>query len=538
MNGRGLAAADYDNNGTVDIAVNSVGGKLVLLRNSGEKGHWLEVKLSTFAPGAVATAVLPDGRTLVAEEHAGSSYLSSEDPRLHFGLGSATTVRSLVVRFPGGRQTRLSNVRADRVVVVHPPSVRPAAPKPATSYLRSNCTSLATPTRSVARIWNDALLADDPGNDDPAEQARDLFHLSAATWDAWDAYAPTGTGYFLTEKHRAADVMAARNAAISYAAYRLLLWRASYDSNMAQAFAHLTDTMSLLCYAPDFTSTRGDSPAALGNRIAAAVIAYGKTDGSLESRHYLDPSYVPVNEPMVVSQPGTPMHDGTFWQPLAFSQIAIQGGFPIPADVQIVRGLAVGPRPRLRAVTVEEGPTRGSGPTRPRRSEWRRVQARRHRRHPRDRETLGRRRHDALARRAGRPGALERDRRRGCGLDGARVGCTRTPRVRRDALLRIERRSPRRGRRDVGREADVRLRASDLDDPFARLRRSVERSEGAVVQSRRPAARPRPRRARHEAIERPGPAPRSARRPRRRRRRPDGERAGCSAPAGRHAAEQ
>ena len=369
VNGRGLAAADYDNNGTVDVAVNSVGGRLVLLRNSGEKGHWLEVKLSTFSPGAVATAVLPDGRTLVDEEHAGSSYLSSEDPRLHFGLGSATTVRSLVVRFPGGRQTRLSNVRADRVVVVKPPSARPAAAKPAASYVRSNCTSLAAPTRSVARIWNDALLADDPGKDDPAEQARDLFHLSAAMWDAWDAYTPKGTGYFVTEKHQAGDALAARNAAISYAAYRLLLWRASYGPNMRQAFAHLTDTMRLLCYEPGYTSTKGDSPAALGNRVAAAAIAYGKADGSLESRHYLDPSYAPVNAPLVVSQPGTPMHDGTFWQPLAFGQITIQGGFPIPADVQSfvdsqwghVRGFAL--RASKKGLPIDPGPPTLGGPS-------------------------------------------------------------------------------------------------------------------------------------------------------------------------------
>ena len=80
LNGRGLAAADYDNDGHVDIAVNTVGGKLMLLHNTGTKGNWLEVKLPTFAPGAVVTAVLPDGRRLVEELHAGSSYLSSEDP--------------------------------------------------------------------------------------------------------------------------------------------------------------------------------------------------------------------------------------------------------------------------------------------------------------------------------------------------------------------------------------------------------------------------------------------------------------------------
>ena len=52
------------------------------------------------------------------EVQAGSSYLSSEDPRLHFGLGDASSVKELRVRFPDGSVKRLDNVAADRLVVV------------------------------------------------------------------------------------------------------------------------------------------------------------------------------------------------------------------------------------------------------------------------------------------------------------------------------------------------------------------------------------------------------------------------------------
>jgi Na+-translocating ferredoxin:NAD+ oxidoreductase RnfD subunit len=120
VNGRGLAAADFDNDGNVDIAINTIGGPLILLENNNSSGHWLEVSLPGFHPGAKVTAELPDGRKLVREVQAGSSYLSSEDPRLFFGLGSATTVRTLVVRYPGGKITRLSGIAANQILKLKP----------------------------------------------------------------------------------------------------------------------------------------------------------------------------------------------------------------------------------------------------------------------------------------------------------------------------------------------------------------------------------------------------------------------------------
>ncbi|MDX6563174.1 MAG: hypothetical protein QOD65_2988 [Gaiellales bacterium] len=116
--GRGLAAADFNNDGHMDVAINSIGGPLVLLENHDRTGNWLEVSLEGFHPGAVVTVTLPDGRRLFGEAHAGSSYLSSEDPRLHFGLGSATKVASLAVRYPDGSSTAFANVAANRIVTV------------------------------------------------------------------------------------------------------------------------------------------------------------------------------------------------------------------------------------------------------------------------------------------------------------------------------------------------------------------------------------------------------------------------------------
>jgi hypothetical protein len=117
---RGAAAADYDNDGDVDFAVSQIGGPLVLLQNRVSGKHWLEVALDSFHPGALVSVVLPDGRKLQREARAGGSYLSSEDPRCLFGLGDATEVKELVVRWPDGEETRLHDVEANQVVEVKP----------------------------------------------------------------------------------------------------------------------------------------------------------------------------------------------------------------------------------------------------------------------------------------------------------------------------------------------------------------------------------------------------------------------------------
>ena len=109
VNGRGLAAADFDNDGDVDFAVNTIGDRLVLVENTNKPGNWLEVALAGFHPGATVTAVLPGGRRLVREVSQAAATCRRRDPRVHFGLGTATKVRELVVRYPNGSETRIAD---------------------------------------------------------------------------------------------------------------------------------------------------------------------------------------------------------------------------------------------------------------------------------------------------------------------------------------------------------------------------------------------------------------------------------------------
>jgi ASPIC and UnbV/FG-GAP-like repeat/NQR2, RnfD, RnfE family len=334
VDGRGLAAADVGNDGRVDVAINTIGGKLAFLRSVGRVGNWLEVETSPLAPGATVTAELPGGRRLVRQVQAGSSYLSSEDPRVHFGLGSATSVARLVVRFPFGGTRVLRNVAAGRVVVVTPPPAAPPARAPATATV-GDCTPTTQSARSLAELWDaTAVSVLRQAGASPPIEARTLFRLSTAMWDAWAAYDPAAKGYLVSAKARAADPERARETAISYAAYRVLLWDVSFDRNLARTFAALSARLRSFCYSPGFVDTRGGSPAALGNRIAAAIIAAGTRDGSLESRHFVDTTYAPENDPLVVAQAVSTVHDATFWQPLAFAQVAPQGLAPLPADIQ------------------------------------------------------------------------------------------------------------------------------------------------------------------------------------------------------------
>jgi hypothetical protein len=303
----------------------------------------------------MVSIVLGDGKTRLSQEvRAGSSYLSSEDPRVHFGLGSEMRVARLSVRYPWGGQSVLRNVHADRVVEVDVPRPAPRKAKTPASYRLAACTP-ASHGGSIATLWDEtAVEALRSGAASEPVQARDLFDLSTAMWQAW----------------KASD--SDRDAAISYAAYRVLLWQASFDSNLSRAFALLTRQLRALCYSPDFTTRSGASPAALGNRIAAAAIAAGRHDGSNEALHYADPTFTSRNHPLILHAVGSTVEDATFWQPLALGTIQPHSLTAAPADVQSFVGAEWGhvrsfalPRSR-RGLPIDPGASPlgdPSGPT-------------------------------------------------------------------------------------------------------------------------------------------------------------------------------
>ncbi len=197
---------------------------------------------------------------------------------------------------------------------------------------------------TTARIWNEHLLhAISIDTARPTVHARNLFSLSTAMYDSWAAYDPTAAQYLHHEKVLGAgDVTAARNEAISYAAYNVLLHRfvtgpAGVGPGRNETLLNIREQMQDLGYNPDFTSTIGDSPAALGNRIAQSVIDFGLADGANEVGNYANPpGYEPVNPPLTFENPGTVMNDPNHWQPLHFLGNRIdQFGRPINEATQV-----------------------------------------------------------------------------------------------------------------------------------------------------------------------------------------------------------
>ena len=124
--GRGMAIGDIDNDGRIDAVVSTNGGPAhILLNKTVTANHWITLHLTGHKSnrdgiGAVVKLTTSQGSQWVTATTAGG-YLSSSDPRVHFGLGDSPVADSIEIRWPSGIVQTLTNVRGDRQIQVDEP---------------------------------------------------------------------------------------------------------------------------------------------------------------------------------------------------------------------------------------------------------------------------------------------------------------------------------------------------------------------------------------------------------------------------------
>ena len=335
-NARGTAVADYDNDGDPDVVVVGVGEPLVLLQNQGRGGAALRVQPEGLQPGTRVVVTRPDGTAASRHIAAGSSYLSTEDPRPLFGLGTLDRVDSVAVTWPDGHGVTVDDVPTDRVLEVRRDGTTVVGRLDGRRDVVAvaPCVDRSAEAPSAVARWIDvALEAIRHDLPDPTAHARTLYHLSAAMWDARAALVDGVPAALVTVD--APDVAGDRRAvevAVAQAAHDVLAARYGNGRAAAHVAESLPAAIAAECLRPDDGTAR-----AVGARVASAVLAAADDDGSLDL-----PIHEPANRPLVVRRPGATMDDPNAWQPLQLDRVVTQNGIPQPAEPQTFLGYGWG----------------------------------------------------------------------------------------------------------------------------------------------------------------------------------------------------
>ncbi len=413
--GRGVACLDVDRDGDVDVLIsNNDETNVVLYRNeTTNDNHYLGVRLEGIAPnrlgiGSRITVTTTDGAQ-IRDLGGLNNYVSHGPYEVHFGLAQASTA-DVDVRWPDGTTSTMTGVSADQLLTIRQRAtnlrlvvlqgagdgvydegdvISVEAAVAADGYhfsywstsgggvfadtSQANTTFTmpdmtvtitahylpgAAPDADVSapRRWVEVLLQairNDYAR--PTVHARNLFHVSAAMYDAWAAYDAGGedsspASPWLYGRTRAGsacawgtlttpeDVDESRQIALSYAVFRLIRHRFDASPGASQMVRDADALMGYLGHDMDYAvADPAVGPAALGNHIGQCYIDFGFVDGANEANDYANVAYVPVNEALEPSSPGNPnITDLNRWQPLALEEFVDQAGNPSDSEPEFL----------------------------------------------------------------------------------------------------------------------------------------------------------------------------------------------------------